>query len=145
MTDRRPIEGFPGCTITRNRRVFSALGREIVQTRRSGTVYVVIGSLKSGRRRCMNLDTLWDQAFNPAAVKQTMRPAQLHRVKRDAAWRAADGDLEINGLMDDLQQAVKQNKSRKRFSLVDAAEVWAAIGQNKEFREWVNDKETQGI
>lgn len=135
---RHHIEGFPGCTITRDRQVFSAFGRKLKITLKKGKETAVLGSLKSGTRTTVSLDAIWQRAFEPGAIKTkaTMHPAQLHRANRDAAWQAANGNLAINTMMDDLRNGVKARGKKVRLSLNGAAEILAKIGQEREFREW---------
>ena len=70
-------------------------------------------------------------------AKTTMRASQLHRIKQAAAWKAARGDLVINGMMEQLHNNVIAHNTNRGFGLHDAAWIIAAIGQLQEFRRWI--------
>ncbi len=133
---RHHIEGFLGCTITRDRRVFSAFGKELKVTERNGHELVVLGSLKSGNRRQVRLNDIYQRAFGPR-TKATMRPEQLRSLERDAAFDAARDDLIISQMTDRLRTTIRGRGSNVRLSHPGAAELLAQIGRLQEFKEWV--------
>lgn len=70
-------------------------------------------------------------------VNSTMRKNQLQQAKRAAASEAASGNVPINGMMEQIYAVVQPANRTHGFAMADTAWILAAIGQNREFKEWI--------
>lgn len=128
-SSRRPIEGYRGYTIDRDRVVRNRHGHEVGQQIKSGTTYVAIGNVKDGTHRVVQVEEIYHRIFGPRKRRLPPSKAERDEMEHTAADLAAEGDLVANHMMENMRYAIKDRPDKVPFSLTMAAVLLGAIGQ----------------